>query len=193
MTTPNWHEFFLGMCIFVAQKSKDPSTKTGCVIVDGSWRVRAIGFNGFPQGVTDVPSRYENRPLKYKLIAHCDSNAIFSAARIGIPLDGCTMYLTVPPCAECTKGIIQAGIRRVIWPADNPFENDEERRARWSESLDLGAVMASEAGVDFVRYDEVTETLAAVKVNWDVLKAIGVGEVFIAMDPADSKRIVEGD
>lgn len=149
-----WHSFFLAMTNLVAQKSKDPSTKTGCVIVDRNHRVRSIGFNGFPQGVKDDPARYENRELKYKLVAHCDSNAIFSAARIGIQLEGCTMYLTGPPCAECTKGIIQSGIAEVIWPRRNKFEDDPDTAARWKESLDLAELMAKEAGVGFYRWDE---------------------------------------
>jgi dCMP deaminase len=149
----SWDELFLEMCFLISRKSKDPSTRTGCVVVDGNNRIRSMGFNGFPQGVGDEPERYADRELKYRLIAHCDENAIFSAARIGIPLDGCTMYLTGPPCSNCTKGIIQAGIRRVVWPRWNKFEDDVSTRERWRTSLQSAELMAHEAGVLFERVE----------------------------------------
>ena len=94
-----WDHLFLAMATLVSLKSKDPSTKTGCVVVDEDNRIRSMGFNGFPQGVSDRAQRYEDRELKYALIAHCDSNAIVSSARAGIPLKRCTLYLTRHPCA----------------------------------------------------------------------------------------------
>ena len=149
----DWDELFLRMCFLVSRKSKDPSTRTGCVVVDRNHRIRSMGFNGFPQGVEDDPERYADRELKYRLIAHCDSNAIFSAARIGIPLEGCTMYLTGPPCSECTKAIIQAGIERVVWPRWNKFEDDPATRERWAVSIGCSDLMAREAGVSFERVE----------------------------------------
>lgn len=150
----DWDEFFLTMCELVARKSKDPSTKTGCVVADPDKRIRSMGFNGFPQGVDDSPARYLDRELKYALIAHCDANAVFSAARAGISLKGCTMFLTGPPCSECTKSIIQAGIVEVVWPKDNPFE-EPGRRERWAVSLDRAEMMATESGVKFRRWERV--------------------------------------
>lgn len=147
-----WDHLFLAMATLVSLKSKDPSTKTGCVVVDEDNRIRSMGFNGFPQGVSDRTQRYEDRELKYALIAHCDSNAIFSAARAGIPLKGCTMYLTGPPCAECTKGIIQSGIVEVVWPLDNKFEGDVATNKRWAVSLRHASMMADEAGLTFRRW-----------------------------------------
>lgn len=148
----SWHKLFLEMCRLISQKSKDPSTKTGCVIVDKNNSVLSTGFNGFPRGVADLPERYHDRKLKYQMIAHCDANAIFAAARIGISLEGSTMYLTAPPCAECAKAIIQAGIKKVIWPVDNAFESNPEVMQRWKESLEIAELMAKEAGVNFHRY-----------------------------------------
>lgn len=150
----HWNDFFLRMCRLVATKSKDPSTKTGCVVVDQSHRIRSMGYNGFPQGVRDDPKRYDDRELKYRMIAHCDLNAIFSAARQGISLADCTMYLTGPPCGECAKGIIQAGISEVIWPKVNPFEKDPLTAARWKDSLELALLMMGEAGVLYERWKE---------------------------------------
>ncbi len=155
----NWHEFFLAGCEWAKSKSKDPSTQTGCVIVSPANRVRSIGFNGFPCRVRDLPERYADRPLKYRLIVHCDENAIFSAARDGISVQGCTMYLTGPPCGDCMKGIAQAGIDRVIWPKDNGFEQDPELAARWKDSIADSHLVADEAGIGFYRYNHETKGL----------------------------------
>lgn len=149
----DWDELWLENAKLMARKSKDPSTQTGCVIVDHRNRVLAVGFNGFPRGVSDDPARYADRPTKYRLVAHCDANAIYAAASIGVSLDKGIMYLTGPPCSECVKGIIQAGIQMVIWPRRNKFEDDPATLERWKESLEAGALMAREAGVQFVRWE----------------------------------------
>lgn len=146
-----WDRRFLALAEVIATWSKDPSTQTGCVVVDEDRAIVATGYNGFPRGVRDTQDRYENRELKYQLVAHCDSNAVFSAARRGVSLAGATMYLTGPPCNECTKAIIQAGITRVAWPRDNKFEQDEATRARWASSIGISEQMAEEAGVEFTR------------------------------------------
>lgn len=149
-----WDRRFVELARFVARWSKDPSTQTGCVIVDDSKRVLSVGYNGFPAGVSDDPERYENRLKKYPMIAHADLNAIYTAARVGLRLTGATMYLTGPPCSECMKGIIQVGIHRVTWPSNNPFESDAATAARWAESLKLTFDMAKEAGVMLTRVFE---------------------------------------
>lgn len=142
----DWHKRYLELAQHIATWSKDPSTKTGCVIVKDN-RILTTGYNGFPEGVIDSAERYNDRPTKYKYIEHCDRNAIYQAARLGLSLEGATMYLTGPPCHECTKGIIQSGITRVLWPADNPFENDPATMARWAESMEASTSMLLEAGI----------------------------------------------
>lgn len=155
----SWDELFVRMARLVALKSKDPSTQTGCVIMR-DMRVLSVGYNGFPIGVDDDRDRYANRELKLKLIAHCDGNAIFSAARAGISLLGSVMYLTGPPCNECLKMIIQAGIVEVVWPKQNKFWDDPETKARWSESFDIcEKILFAESNVSYrvvdVPYDKV--------------------------------------
>lgn len=154
----DWHQFFLSMCFLMARKSKDPSTKTGCVVVRDR-RILSVGYNGFPIGCDDSPDLYADRELKYSRVVHCDTNAIYSAARVGISLVGSTMYLTGPPCSECTKGIINAGIVEVIWPAVNKFECDPETGARWTgDAIDAAdqeannTIMMRQAGVTFWRW-----------------------------------------
>ena len=109
----NWDELFVKMAHLVSAKSKDPSTKVGCVIVGEGNAVLAVGFNGFPRGVDETdPARWE-RPVKYDFVAHAEANCVFNAARHGIKLAGATAYLNwePTPCVECTKALIQAGIK----------------------------------------------------------------------------------
>src|SRR5260370_34651295 len=98
----------------IARWSKDRSGGVGCVIVGPDNEVRSTGFNGFPRGVNDeVESRHE-RPAKYKWTEHAERNAIYNAARVGIPIEGCRIYLPWFPCMECARAIIQTGIVELI-------------------------------------------------------------------------------
>ena len=191
-----WDKFFIEMAMHISTKSKDPSTKVGCVIVGPDNEVRSTGYNGFPRGVRELadvrehqpieieklafsggyqvrcscgdilqlqeervgnwdtlprvedgidkdwlrskiaehahftkpeiaidPERWE-RPLKYDFVEHAERNAVYNAARVGIPLKGCRAYLNWEPypCKECAKAFIQAGIVEVIGP-DIEFPN----------------------------------------------------------------------
>lgn len=146
-----WHRRFLEVAQLIATWSKDPSTQTGCVVVDPDRAIVSTGYNGFARGVNDSPERYNDREVKYRYVVHCDTNAIYSAAARGVSLRGCTMYLTGPPCNECMKGIIQAGIGTVVWPEDNPFERDPATMERWRVSIETTETMAAEAGIQFLR------------------------------------------
>ena len=132
-----WDRRFLALAEHVAQWSKDPSTKTGAVIIDSNNRVVSIGYNGFPRGVDDSLERLENRETKYKIIVHCERNALLFARG---PVEGCRLY-TWPfmCCTPCAAMVIQAGIIEVIAPiSDNP---------RWIEDFNLSRILFSEAGV----------------------------------------------
>ena len=123
-------------------------------MVDSEGAIVSTGYNGFARGVNDSDARYIHRETKYMFVVRCDTNAIYNAARRGAALLGCTMYLTGPPCNECMKGIIQAGITRVVWPEDSPFEKDFDVQARWQRSIEVTNQMANEAGVEFLRIPE---------------------------------------
>ena len=138
------------MCDNISMWSKDRSTKTGCVIVKDR-RVLTTGFNGFCPGVQDDIDDRHQRPAKYFYTEHCDRNAIYQAARFGISLDGATMYLTGPPCHDCARGIIMAGIKTVIWPEQNSFETNPDTAERWKESVKYSLEMLSEAKVGIER------------------------------------------
>ena len=102
-----WDMRFLDMAKLISSWSKDPSTQVGSVIVDSNNRVVSVGYNGFPQGISD-DSRLDNRETKYKMILHAERNALLFAQR---PLEGCTIY-TYPfmPCPSCASMIIQSGL-----------------------------------------------------------------------------------
>src|SRR4029079_7987520 len=120
-------EGFLQDASNFARKSKDPSTKVGCVIIRPDRTQASAGFNGFPRGVEDTPERYADREIKYGLVVHAEANAIVTARE---PLHGYTLYCTHSPCCECAKLIVQAGIARVVAPAPS-----DDLRTRWSESF----------------------------------------------------------
>jgi dCMP deaminase len=101
-------DYFMGFARHAATASKD-STKVGAVLVDRDGTVLLTSYNGPPRGVRDLPERFE-RPAKYAYASHAERNLIAFAARKGIATDGCSVYVTHAPCAECMKSIIQAGI-----------------------------------------------------------------------------------
>ncbi len=221
----DWDQYFIKMAQLISTKSKDPSTKVGCVIVGPDNEVRSTGYNGFPRGVREtvtgkdvtrtpvqihadhptrtvkvfcqetqewvdmgpnfideIPTRRGNfdvmpdpryiedlilekimqhpyfsviergkvevdpdrweRPMKYDYVEHAERNAIYNAARVGIPTAGCRAYLNWEPhpCKECTKAFIQAGIVEVIGP-NKPFTTNND----WK--FDVSRIMMDEAGV----------------------------------------------
>jgi dCMP deaminase len=163
----NWHEFYIGMCLHISQKSKDRSTKLGAVIVGANEEVLAIGFNGFPRGVDDEEERFHERPMKYRITEHAERNAIYNAARRGIMLEGATMYLPFEPtpCTDCTRGVIQSGIKRIIG-TDVKFTG---KGIQWDEDLMLANEMLKQAEIEQIVYDTAGTEL-------DIRKLYGVEE-----------------
>lgn len=140
-----WDDYFAQMCTLVGAKSKDRSTKVGCVVVGPDHEVRSTGFNGFPRGVNDDREEWHARPMKYRATEHSERNAIYNAARCGIPLLGCTLYVPWHPCTDCARGIIQAGIVAVV--LDPAFRLSEDVLHRWREDLDVASQLLREGGV----------------------------------------------
>lgn len=140
----DWDEYFMEMAHLVAKKSKDRSTKVGCVIVGPNHEVRTTGYNGFCRGINDDVEHRHDKPEKYFWAEHAERNAIYNAARNGIALEGCTAYVTMIPCADCTRGLIQSGVKRVL------FCSDPGTNAKWSESFERSHVMAMEAKVEMI-------------------------------------------
>lgn len=116
------------MARHVSEMSKDPSTKTGAVIVDGFRQVVSTGYNGFPRQMPDVPEWYANRDEKYSRIVHCEMNALIFAKR---DLAGCTLY-TWPfmSCDRCAVHMIQSGITTFVFPQAPP-----DKLERWGDAF----------------------------------------------------------
>ncbi|MBQ6593608.1 hypothetical protein IJI00_00860 [Candidatus Saccharibacteria bacterium] len=107
-----WDEYFMKITEAVALKSKDPSSKMGCVIVDQNKRVVSLGYNGMLQGADESKMTLAERPMKYYFSIHSEMNALIFAKR---DLTGCTIYNRVATCENCLKYCLQAGIKRFVY------------------------------------------------------------------------------
>lgn len=144
--TQKWDTRMLEVAKLHASWSKDPSTKTGTVIVRPDKTECSHGYNGFPRGISDKIELYENRVEKYRRIIHAEVNALLTAKE---PLSGYTLYVwPLMPCERCAINIIQSGIIKVVAPVILKKYED-----RWGESFELSASLFNEAGVDLVLYD----------------------------------------
>lgn len=116
----SWDEYFMGVALLAAQRSKDPSTQVGACIIDGDRRILSTGYNGFPKGCSDDEFPWnrdeEQGETKYQYVVHAELNAILNAS--GKKLAGSTLYVGLFPCNECAKAIIQSGIKEVIYLSD---------------------------------------------------------------------------
>lgn len=144
----NWKEYFWHIAQQVKNKSKDKKTKIGCVIVGHDNEIVSTGYNSFPRGINDELPERQERPEKYYWFEHAERNAIYNAARIGVSTKGCTMYLTCGvPCADCTRGIINAGITCVVC-----MPGEGATGQKWDEHELRSRQMLSEAGVQIEYY-----------------------------------------
>lgn len=138
----NWTDYFMGFARHAASKSKDPSTQVGAVVIGPDGEIRATGYNGLPRGVADLPERME-RPAKYLWTSHAEENLVAHAARIGVSLKGCTVYVTHFPCSRCARSLIQAGVTGVVV--------DTGTTSMPAEEFEVAEQMFSEAGVSIKR------------------------------------------
>ncbi len=122
-----WINYFFNIALVVASQSKDPSTKVGAVVVDNNKRIVATGYNGFPRGYNDNYKLYQDRTFKYAHICHAEANAICQAAATGVSLSDSSIFITLGPCIECAKLIIQAGIKRVHYLSTIASREREKR------------------------------------------------------------------
>jgi len=116
----SWDEYFMGVSILSGMRSKDPSTQVGACIVSSDNKILSMGYNGLPSGCSDdeFPWSREGDPLdnKYIYTAHSELNAILNYR--GGSLEGAKLYVSLFPCNECAKAIIQAGIKAVVYATD---------------------------------------------------------------------------
>ncbi len=128
----SWSEYFMGVAVLAAQRSKDPSTQVGACLVDVQNRILSTGYNGFPQGCSDDEFPWnrdeESGETKYPFVVHAELNAILNAS--GKSLQGSTLYVALFPCNECAKAIIQAGIKEVIYLSDKYHDTPSTAASR---------------------------------------------------------------
>ncbi len=140
----DWDQYFMSGAYLAAMKSKDRSTKVGAVIVGPDNEQRSTGYNSPVRGIDDDREDIHERPKKYAFFEHAERNAIYNAARMGLSLKGCRIYVPWCPCTDCARGIIQSGITEVITHAENP---KNKVATRWEESIQYAKEMFSECGI----------------------------------------------
>jgi dCMP deaminase len=140
----SWDECFSLMAELLAQRSKDPSTQAGAVIVNDQKVVVGLGYNGFPRGIEDEDLPWEREgsflETKYAYVVHAEENAVYNS---NAKTKGCAIYTTLFPCNECAKTIIQNGITEVVYASDKYHDQDI-----WAASRKL----FDRAGVTYRQY-----------------------------------------
>lgn len=128
----SWGDYFMGVALLAAERSKDPSTQVGACIVDESNRILSTGYNGFPHGCSDDDFPWNRDEAcgetKYQFVVHAELNAILNAR--GKNLSGSTVYVALFPCNECAKAIIQAGISEVVYLSDKYHDTPSTTASR---------------------------------------------------------------
>ena len=141
----SWDEYFMGVAALSAMRSKDPGTQVGACIVSPTNKILSMGYNGFPTGCSDdeFPWNREGAPLenKYFYSTHSELNAILNYR--GGSLEGCKIYVTLFPCNECAKAIIQCGIKEIVYACDKYGD---------TESVIASKRMLDAAGVVYTFY-----------------------------------------
>lgn len=125
----HWDEYFMGMALLSAKRSKDPQTQVGACIVNEYKKVVGLGYNGFPIGCSDDELPWDREgdflETKYPYVCHAELNAILNSTK---DLHGCTIYVALFPCHECAKAIIQSGIKEVVYLSDK-YEGTDSNKA----------------------------------------------------------------
>ena len=150
-----WDEYFMGVAKFSAFRSKDPNTQVGACIVSEDNKILSMGYNGFPRGCADDVFPWgrdnsENDPYnsKYLYVTHSELNAILNYR--GGSLEGSKLYVTLFPCNECAKAIIQAGIKTVVYAEDKYADTDVVKASKR---------MLNAAGVRYYEYQATNKTI----------------------------------
>lgn len=152
----NWDEYFMGIALLTAMRSKDPSSQVGACIVSPENKILSLGYNGMPIGCDDdaMPWEREGDPLdtKYMYVCHAELNAILNSAHNN--LKGARVYVTLFPCNECAKAIIQSGVKEVYYLSD-----------KYADTL---ATMASKRMMDSagVRYIQMRTEIKSITLDF---------------------------
>ena len=138
----NDNKKFMSDAIAIASYSRDPSTKVGSIIVDGLNKIISRAYNDLPVGAdSSIKSRF-NKNIKLYYLEHAERSAIYFCANNGISTKNTTMYVTLYPCIDCARAIIQSGIKRVV--CTKPNFSDE----KWGESWRIAEELFNECGIE---------------------------------------------
>jgi dCMP deaminase len=148
-----WDEYFMGIALLSAMRSKDENTQVGACIVNDENKILSLGYNGMPIGCSDseMPWNRNGAPIdtKYMYVCHAELNAILNYS--GGNIRGATVYCTLFPCNECAKALIQSGVKRVVYLSDKYADSDSVQASKFMFKL---------AGVTFDAYEEKGRTVA---------------------------------
>ena len=144
----SWDEYFMGIALLSAKRSKDPNTQVGACIVSDKNKIMSVGYNGFPRACSDdvfpwarISGTGEDTDTKYPYGCQAELNAILNNR--GADLEGCRIYVPLFPCNECAKAIIQCGIRELVYECDKYAD---------TTSVQASKMMLKAAGVIFRKY-----------------------------------------
>lgn len=147
----SWDEYFMGVALLSAMRSKDPSTQVGACIVNEDKKIIGLGYNGLPKGCDDESFPWEREgeflDTKYPYVCHAELNAILNST---LSLKNCTIYVALFPCNECSKAIIQSGIREIVYLSDKYKETEANIASKR---------MLEAAGVSYRKLEQVRETI----------------------------------
>lgn len=151
----NWDEYFMGVAMLAARRSKDPHTQVGACIVNDKNIIVSTGYNGMPQGCSDDEYPWDRKhgdlkfdETKYAYVVHSELNAILNAN--GRDVRGSRIYVTLFPCNECAKAIIQSGVKEILYLSD-----------KYADSMSTLASkrMLDSAGVKYTQFKPSTEKI----------------------------------
>ena len=148
----SWDEYFMGIALLSCERSKDPNTKVGACIVDENKKVVSIGYNGMPSGCDESQlswNKGEGLDSKYLYVCHAEFNAILNT-RNGAALEGCTLYVTLFPCNECAKAIIQSGVSEIVYLSDKYAD---------TPGIKASKMMLTAAGVKLRKFEPEIEEI----------------------------------
>jgi dCMP deaminase len=156
MISEKWDNRFMLLAHHISEWSKERGRRVGAVIVGPDREIRSTGFNGFPRGVNDdLEERHaKDTGAKYLWSSHAERNAIYNAARVGISLKGCSIYVPWFPCVECAKAIVQVGITDLV--AYDPDFSEP----KWGAEFALVVDMLREAGINVRFIPRIAELLS---------------------------------
>lgn len=148
----SWDQYFMGIALLSAKRSKDPNTQVGACIVDCNNKIMSVGYNGFPIGCSDDLFPWDREgdeyDTKYPYVCHAELNAILN--NNGRNLAGCKIYVPLFPCNECAKAIIQSGIKKVYYISD---------KYRDSVGVRASKRMMQSAGVEYIKLKDIPDEI----------------------------------